>query len=228
MRAAMASPRRKTGVKSRPPLERPGPPGGVRDLNRQKKSQAIRDAALVLFLERGVGSVSVDDIMKAARMAKGSFYRYFDDQEALVAAILAPLAQDMTSALETCRAELERAGTRELQFTAYRKLGEVIYGLLLGQPGAVRLYLQEARAPGVGARRPIVELARVISKFAVEITEKAQGHGILRPIPPVISALTVVGAAERLLLGVMLDEPLGNVLEIPDMVTTLILDGLKA
>ena len=41
-------------------------------------------------------------------------------------------------------------------------------------PGVVRLYLQENRAPAVGARKPIVELARVISRYAIEITQKGR------------------------------------------------------
>ena len=210
-------------------LRRPGPPGGVRDTNRKEKAQAIRDAALILFLDRGIEAVSVDDIMKAARMAKGSFYRYFDSQEALVADLMGPCRALITEALEGCSRELETAGNRDAQFRAYRRVGEVVAQLLLELPGQVRLYLQESRAPAVGARRPIVELSHLVANYALEITRKAQGHGILKPIPVAVSALTVVGAAERLLLAVFEDEPpLGNLLEIPDALTTLILDGLKA
>ena len=211
------------------PLKRPGPPGGVRDTNRREKSQAIRDAAMVLFLERGIESVSVDDIMKAARMAKGSFYRYFDSQAELVADLMAPTRALIIEALEACSRELETASHRDAQFRAYRRVGEVVAQLLLEQPGQVRLYLQESRAPAVGARKPIAELSSVVARYALEITEKAQRHGILKPIPVAVSALTVVGAAERLLLAVFEEEPpLGNLFEIPDALTTLILDGLKA
>jgi hypothetical protein len=50
----------------------------------------------------------------------------------------------------------------------------------------------------------------------------------LKPIPFAVSALTVVGAAERLLLAVLQEEDIGNVLEVPAALTTLILDGLRA
>jgi AcrR family transcriptional regulator len=207
---------------------RPGQPGGVRDLNRKAKQQALLDAALLLFLERGIEGVSVDDITQKSKMAKGSFYRYFDTQEALVAELLEPTRAQMTEALEHCARELSTASTRELQFLAYRRVGDMVSTLLLTHPGVVRLYLQECRAPAVGARKPVVELSRVISKFAIDITRKAQAHGILRPIPVAVSALAVVGASERLLLGVLLEEPLGNPLDIPEALTSLILDGLKA
>lgn len=209
-------------------LKRPGPVGGVRDLNRQRKAQAIRDAALMLFLERGIEAVSVDDIMKSARMAKGSFYRYFIDQAALVADLMEPTRQLMTEALEVCLKELKSATTRDAQFRAYARVGEVLATLLMEHPGPVRLYLQESRAPAQGARRPIIELSKLVTRYALDITRAAQQHGILKPIPVAVSALTVVGAAERLLLAVLHDEDIGNVLEVPAALTTLILDGLKA
>lgn len=208
-------------------LKRPGPVGGVRDLNRQKKAQAIRDASLLLFLERGIEGVSVDDIMKSARMAKGSFYRYYADQRALVEDLMAPTRELMTRALETCCRELETASSPEMMVKAYGRIGDVLATLLMEQPGPVRLYLQESRAPSQGARGPIIELSALVSRYAIEITRTSQGHGMLKPIHAAVSALTVVGAAERLLLAVLHDEDIGNVLEVPAALTTLILDGLR-
>ncbi len=208
--------------------KRPGQPGGVRDLNRKARAPALLDTALLLFLERGVEGVSVDDITTGAKMAKGSFYRYFDSQAALVDELLEPTRAQILETLETCSRALVKAATRDAMFRAYKPVGEMLGTLLLSFPGVVRLYLQENRGPAVGARKPIVELSSEISRYAIEITQKAQSHGVLRPIPVPVSALTVVGAAERLVLGILLDEPLGNPLLIPDALTTLILDGLKA
>jgi AcrR family transcriptional regulator len=208
-------------------LKRPGPVGGVRDLNRQKKAQTIRDAALLLFLERGIDSVSVDDIMTSARMAKGSFYRYYTDQTALLEDILGPTKELMTRALEACSRELETASTREAMFKAYSRIGDVLATLLMEFPGPVRLFLQESRAPAQGPRKPIIELSKTVSRYAIEMTKTAQKHGILKPIPVAVSALTVVGAAERLLLAVLHEEDIGNPLEVPAALTTLILDGLR-
>jgi AcrR family transcriptional regulator len=211
-----------------PRRRRPGQPGGVRDLNRKAKREALLEAAMLLFLEHGVEGVSVDDITRSARMAKGSFYRYFDSQAELVAELIEPTRAAVTEALELCNRELVGAATPEAQVAAYQRIGDAVSTQVLTYPGVVRLYLQESRAPAVGARKPIVELARVISRYAIEITQKAQAHGFLRPIPVPVSALSVVGATERLLLGVLLEEPVGNPLEIPALLTSLILDGLKA
>lgn len=228
MKQQLVRSRREVSTPKGTPLKRPGPVGGVRDLNRQKKTQAIRDAALTLFLERGIEAVSVDDIMKAARMAKGSFYRYYIDQTALVEDLIGPMRELMTRALEACSRELETASSTPMMVKAYRRIGDVLATLLMEQPGPVRLYLQESRAPSQGPRRPIIELSALVSRYAVDITRTAQKHGILKPIPVPVSALTVVGATERLLLAVLHEEDIGNVLEVPAALTTLILDGLRA
>jgi hypothetical protein len=44
----------------------------------------------------------------------------------------------------------------------------------------------------------------------------------------VVSALAVVGAVERLLVALFAGEAIGNPLELPHALTTLILDGLRA
>lgn len=210
------------------PRKRPGPAGGKRDTNRRENQQKLLDAALELMLASGTAAVTIDQIVERAKMAKGSFYRYFDDQTALVRELVRPTEEAAVAVFNRALKAIGTADTKELQANVYNSMGEVLGTFLLEHAGVARLYLQESRSPGVGARAPLVELSKTVGRYAVQITERAQQHGILKPIPPVISALAVVGAIERLLLGVLQEEPLGNPLEIPPHLVTLILDGLKA
>jgi AcrR family transcriptional regulator/DNA-binding transcriptional MerR regulator len=45
--------------------------------------QRLVDAGIVLFSEQGYADVSVDDVCRAAQIAKGSFYRHFASKEEL-------------------------------------------------------------------------------------------------------------------------------------------------
>jgi AcrR family transcriptional regulator len=47
----------------------------------------LMDAAERLFLEKGVGATSVDEIVAAAEVAKGTFYVHFPSKEHLLAAL---------------------------------------------------------------------------------------------------------------------------------------------
>jgi AcrR family transcriptional regulator len=227
-RSRRGTPRKRSAPPEHPSLKRPGPVGGLRDTNRLQKTQAIREAALTLFLDLGIERVSVDDIMTAANMAKGSFYRYFNDQAQLVEELVRPLKTQMVEVLDSCLTEIEQAFTRLEQNRAYSNVGRVLAGLLIEYPGQVRLYLQESRAPSVGARVPIIELSRLVTRYAIDITTSALQQGLIKNVHPSVSALTVVGTTERLLYAVLLGEDIGPVAKVADDVTRMILDGLKA
>ncbi len=209
------------------PVLRPGPAGGRRDQNRKEKVRGLEEAALRLFLERGLDGVTIDDITQACGVAKGTFYRYFDDKDALVESLLAPVREELVEALELCGRALGAARDVAAMVDAYRALSGTFFGVILKHAGMVRLYLQESRGPAVGARTRIVALSRLLSGYALAITAKAHNHGLLRPVRAEVSALAVVGAVERLLYAVLSEEEIGNPLEAPDLLVSIILDGLR-
>ena len=53
---------------------------------KQEKRRALLDAAYELFLERGTAKTSVEDITSRAKVAKGTFYLYFQDKGAVMQA----------------------------------------------------------------------------------------------------------------------------------------------
>ncbi|MBM5573819.1 TetR/AcrR family transcriptional regulator [Deefgea sp. CFH1-16] len=62
------------------------------------KRQQILDGARRIFIELGFASSSVEKIAKAAGVAKGTIYNYFDSKEALFVALIAGSA----AAKHTC------------------------------------------------------------------------------------------------------------------------------
>lgn len=208
-------------------VQRPGPPGGKRDQNRKAKTRQVLDAALVLFLERGVESVTIDEIVDKAGIAKGSFYRYFEDKSALVKALFDPMKERMDEAFAKGEAEIDAARTGEELNTAYVHLGEWIGAALLEAPDVARLYLQESRSPPTGTRAAIRALADRIEDRAEDLTRVAHERGLLRPFEGRVSSRVVVGAVEKLVFSVLSGKDLGNPLEIPGALISMVMDGLK-
>lgn len=68
------------------------------DRRRVRTRTALLRAGQALFAERSVEGVSIDDIVAAADVAKGSFYNHFPDREAL-ARELADLARTSVEAM---------------------------------------------------------------------------------------------------------------------------------
>src|SRR6202034_2427736 len=52
---------------------------------------ALADAGAAQFRARGYRSTSVDDIVEAANVARGTFYKYFSDKQDLLAAVAAEI-----------------------------------------------------------------------------------------------------------------------------------------
>lgn len=210
------------------PAERPGAPGGKRDRNRRERTTQLGQTALALFLARGIEVVTIDDICKAADVAKGSFYRYFEDKEALVEALVTPVDEAVREALDGCEARLHQAEDASALNAAYQGLALALFPVALGHLDVFRLYLQERAAPPVGARAPLAAFSRTVDEGAVRLTRVAVDRGLLHVPDPRISAFIVVGAVERLAQAVLSGSLDASPIDILTTLIRLVLDGVRA
>ncbi len=54
--------------------------GSKTEEKKRKKQEDLLSAAFALFTEKGITNTSIEDIVKKAKMAKGTFYLYFKDK----------------------------------------------------------------------------------------------------------------------------------------------------
>lgn len=212
----------------KPPRERPGVAGGVRDLKRRDNIRRLTESGLTRFLADGTAAVTVDDIVDHAGMAKGSFYRYVADKADLVNLIVAPVVVEVTQALDRCEDALQRAEPSALA-SIYLQLAAELSAVVTRHAPRVLLYLQEARAPASGSRAAIHALADLITDRAIRITEVARANGLIRDVDPRVAAWTVTGAIDALLYAYLRGrKPL--VEEIPTItreLVTIVLRGIR-
>ena len=209
------------------PPARPGRPGGIRARNRDVRVSALLDAGLKLFLERGVESVSIDEIAREAGMAKGNFYRYFDDKRALVDRLLADIAADVRTAMRKCAVALGRAQDPNAMGLAYALLAMELAHATTSRLDVVRLYLQENRAPATPSTAGVRALADELADGAVKLTVAAVDRGLLDVSDPRVSGLAVVGAIEQLALSVLRGQLDAPPLEVGRIVVNMVLDGIR-
>jgi AcrR family transcriptional regulator len=209
------------------PSQRPGKEDGARARNRRQRTQALCEAALSLFLSRGIESTTVDEITRSAGVAKGSFYRYFNDKTDLVDALLSPLEVEMRAAMERCEAALSKAEDAAELSGAYAALARELGVLLLSSPDVVKLYLQEARTPGEGAREPLRRVRAEVRRGAVSLTQTAHRRGLLEDLPVNVTAVAVVGAVEGMIAAYFDGEDLGDPVVATDALLKMVLDGIR-
>jgi AcrR family transcriptional regulator len=209
------------------PRTRPGAPGGRRDENRREKVQRLCDAALRLFLQHGIELTRVEDMPAVAGVAKGSFYRYFTDKQQLTEVLFLPLFTAIEEALARCGTSIDDARGETLLSAAYASLGLELGQLVVAHAPVIRLYLQERRGPATGARVPVARLASFIEARAEDLSTRARAHGLLRAFPPRVSSLAVVGATEQLLHAFLSGRDLGDAAQLPALITSLVMNGLR-
>ncbi|MFD0416948.1 TetR/AcrR family transcriptional regulator [Streptomyces sp. NPDC127108] len=134
-------------------------PSGLRQLKKRRTYEAVSDAAIALFLERGFEKVSVAEVAAAAEISKPTLFRYFPTKEDLVlhrfadhedeaARVVSGRPRDL-SPLAALRAHFLAGLTRNDPVTGLNDAPEVLafHQLLYGTPSLVaRLYGYQERA----------------------------------------------------------------------------------
>jgi AcrR family transcriptional regulator len=210
------------------PTERPGQPGGRRDTNRKERIKAIADAGLKLFLERGIEAVSIEEITIGAGVAKGSFYRYFEDKLNLVDFLIGPLRSSAYDSFQQSLQRLHAATTEADVADSYEVLSSGLVEVVFKYGDHALLYLQENRGQLAGARAPVIQMANMLADMAIEHSDLAKKKGFLKPmIATEVSTLSVIGAAERLLYAALSGQLKTSPLDVPKALIDLVLGGVR-
>jgi TetR/AcrR family transcriptional repressor of nem operon len=114
------------------------------EAEKQRSHSRILDAAARLFRERGIEATSVADVMKAAGMTHGGFYRHFASKDDLVSAAFSHAVDSVVSDMEQ-----ETAGEA-------RRRGRQDY---------VETYLSPAHVQDLGRGCPLAAMGTELARF---------------------------------------------------------------
>lgn len=89
------------------------------EAEKRKSHKRILDAAARLMRENGIGPTSVADVMKAARLTHGGFYRHFSSKDDLVAAAFQQAVDGVVKDMEAAPSETERYEHRRSYIDLY-------------------------------------------------------------------------------------------------------------
>lgn len=175
---------------------------GRRERNKEDKQRRLEEAGFRAFLDDGYAGASVERIAADADVARGTFYLYFRDKEALFVALMGRFFTPLLDAVARARDALAVCPDAASTYPVYGRLGQELAELLLAHRSAVRLYFQESRAVGAGGDHVRQATAR-LEGLTEEILADAVARGTLRPHDVHAAALAIVGGLERLTLAVM-------------------------
>lgn len=177
---------------------------GRRERNKEDKQRRLEAAGLAAFLEQGFTGASVERIAESADVARGTFYLYFRDKEALFASLLDRLFVPLLSSVARARDALAACPDTPSTFPVYGLLGAELAGLMIEQEGALRLYFAEARAVGAGGEA-VRDRMREVHALTVSILDDAVARGVLRDHETRTAAVAIVGGIDALVYAFLRD-----------------------
>lgn len=189
----------------------------------QERTSQILEAAMTLFARDGFDKARMDDIAEAAGLSKGTLYLYFDNKDALIAAILRQFFDaELTSAQEIFALDIpipERllALTQHLaaevtEMSALLSIGFEFYAVAARQK-SVRDFLQD--------------YFRRYTHVIAALLQQGIARGEIRDTDPQMAALTVIALLEGLNLLYVVDADAASWAQHAENAIRLLLEGLQ-
>ena len=175
------------------------------------RRQELKRAGLAVFVRKGFGASTVDDIVRAADAAKGTFYLYFKSKKALFAELLDDFAATILHSFRTLdlkpvpvdpiEPDQLKATVVELLTEAYRKF----FATCSRQKPLARLFLQETLVdPELNAgRQAIYDSFADLARRSLDVGINLK---VLRPMNSRIVAHAIVGMIERVAVQYLITE----------------------
>ena len=179
---------------------------------REQRRKQILDAALGVFAEQGYHGAAISDVVKAAGVARGTFYLYFDSKEAIFQELLSDLLATLrgsvtgfdTSGGGTPEEQLQTIVGRILETAAHNQaLSRIIFREAVGLDDRVdallgnfydELHGYVERAVVVGAAagllRPVAEPAMVATCVLGSLRGVVQRYLLNRDEPAAIDRIS--------------------------------------
>jgi AcrR family transcriptional regulator len=195
----------------------------VSDAEKEQRREAILAAARSVFAESGFHAATIADVARAASMAYGSVYWYFESKEALFLALMESQEAALRQHIGAAQAVLG-AGAGPLPL--FRASVRATFEFFESDRAAVRLLFRDSVALGDSFER---HLFAIQGRFMADIEATvvaAQSEGLLLEGPPRLIAFSVVGligqvAHRRLVVDDGLEPA-----EAADFVVDLLFQGL--
>lgn len=183
---------------------------GKREEKKRKNQKKIKSSGLQLFVSQGYQGCTIDDIVKDAGIARGTFYLYYPDKLSLFEELLVDLYQPIIAILEASLKDLQKENQNALahQIRYIRTAIELAF-FLETKKEMIPLHFREiwtAGDQGIAIRK----WRQSIETLSQELIEASISHNLIRAVPVKLTALAVVGATERIVWGWLHNELQGS------------------
>lgn len=187
------------------------------------RREQILDAATTVFAEKGFHRATIKEVARAAGVADGTIYNYFENKAALLLGLLERLNESERRGPDFARgAEREAAGFMHgyiaQRFATVERSGFDIFQMLISELLIDRDLRERYREQTLAPTFAIAE----------QYLQAGMAGGALRPLDPQLAARALAGMTLGVLLLRLLGDPTVQErwAEMPDVIATILAHGL--
>jgi AcrR family transcriptional regulator len=166
---------------------------------KEARRQEILDAALAAFSEKGFDKTSMDDVVRASGLSKGTLYWYFDNKQSLFAALVERMFKEMDVVFAQTLVQVADQSPAEKLVAL--SAGVISTMLAPEFSHLVRLYvdffMQAWQYPEV--QQALAEMYDMYIEMACQIIREGIEQGVFRPVDPEPFARAIGGAVDGLM-----------------------------
>jgi AcrR family transcriptional regulator len=182
----------------------PEAPAGRRSpvLRDERRAQLVA-AAREVFGERGYHAATVDDITRAAGVAKGTFYLYFQEKREIYYELVRSFLQHVKDIGASVAHEVH---TAEQFFLRCEKAAKELLRVFRDHYSLARLAYRESMSLDAELERMLREFYRDLARVEADNIRLGIELGLFRPVDPLICAYAHIGMVERVALGLLSEQ----------------------
>lgn len=172
-------------------------------MTRDARRQSLLDAAATLFAQKGYHATTVDDITRAAGVAKGTFYLYFDEKREVYYEVIRgfmDLVMEIGGSIGT------GAASPMDFFARAEQAAQRLMDVFMDNRELARLAYRESMGMDPELEAMVARFYREIAEVEAKNIQAAIDLGIVRNVSPLLVAYAHIGMVERVLLA-LVDSP---------------------
>ncbi|MDB4971556.1 MAG: Transcriptional regulator, TetR family protein [Myxococcales bacterium] len=183
-------------------------PAGSRD---KRRSPALRDerraqlvtAARDVFGQKGYHAATVDDITRAAGVAKGTFYLYFDEKREVYYDLVRSFLQHVKDIGASVAREVH---TPQEFFGRCEQAAQELVRVFIEHHKLARLTYRESMSLDPELERLLRDFYRDLARVEADNIRMGIELGLFRAVDPMICAYAHIGMVERVALALLHEE----------------------
>jgi len=184
----------------------------------------ILDAATQVFAEKGFDRATIHDVAKAAHVADGTIYNYFDNKTAVLLGIL-----DRLNATSQREADFQQAVHSDIHQWLQSYIQQRLESLTPAAYQVFRVLFSEVLVNTELRDRYFAEIIQPTFDTATNSYEQWVANGTIKPLDPALTmrvfAASVIGLVLLRLMGDTELQTRWN--ELPAVITEILLKGLE-